>query len=93
MKALCNGFLAGVVAVSVGSGGMQPYWAIVSGLVSGPVYLLGCGAFRSFQIDDPLENIQIYILPVVWATFNSVWFLDGQSILVTDTSTLDLLGT
>ena len=48
MKALCNGFLAGVVGVSVGSGGMQPYWAIVSGLVSGPVYLLGCGAFRSF---------------------------------------------
>jgi len=40
-----------------------------------------------------MENCQIYILPIIWATFNSVWFLDGNSILVTDTSTLDLLGT
>ena len=48
MKALCNGFLAGVVGVSVGSGGMQPYWAIVCGIVSAPVYLLACGTFRSF---------------------------------------------
>ncbi|WP_375180699.1 hypothetical protein [Enterococcus rotai] len=42
MKALCNGFLAGVAAVSVGSGGMQPYFAIFAGVVAGPLYLISC---------------------------------------------------
>lgn len=56
MKALCNGFLAGVVSVSVGSGGMQPYYAVLAGLVTAPIYILGVFIFRNFTIDDPLEN-------------------------------------
>jgi len=56
MKALCNGFLAGVVSISVGSGGMQPYYAVLSGVVTAPVYILGLFIFRNFTIDDPLEN-------------------------------------
>lgn len=48
MRALCNGYLAGVVAVSVGSGGMQPYLAAVSGLIAAPCYLLGCAIFKAF---------------------------------------------
>jgi Amt family ammonium transporter len=57
MKALCNGFLAGVVGVSVGSGGMQPYHAVLSGLITAPIYLMGVVIFRNFTIDDPLENV------------------------------------
>jgi len=55
-RALCNGFLAGVVGVSVGSGGMQPFWALLGGLVSGVLYLIGCLLFRTFQVDDPVES-------------------------------------
>lgn len=93
MKALCNGFLAGVVAVSVGSGGMQPYYAVLSGIFAAPFYLLGCIIFRNFTIDDPLENCQIYILPIFWSTINAVIFQDSEGIMVSDANNLDLLGT
>lgn len=98
IKALCNGFLAGVAGVSVGSGGMQPILAIISGLVSSLLYLGGCFLFRQFQIDDPLENCQIYLLPIVWSSFNSVMFMDSKHMMVipnvsVDGGSMDLLGT
>jgi len=55
IRALCNGFLAGMVSVSVGSGAMHPGFAALAGVVAGGCYILGCMAFRSFQLDDPLE--------------------------------------
>lgn len=48
MKALCNGFLAGAIGVSVGSGGMQPYLAVIAGVFSALFYIFGCIIFRSF---------------------------------------------
>jgi len=94
VRALCNGFLAGAVGVSVGSAGMQPYLAMVAGLISAPCYFLGGLLFRAFQIDDPLENCQIYILPIIWSTFNSALFQDTEGILVpkTENQGADLLG-
>lgn len=95
IRALCNGFLAGMVGVSVGSGAMQPLWAVLAGLVSGACYLCGCLAFRAFQLDDPLESCQIYILPGVWGAMNSVLFMDSEGVLVkkTNGASVDTLGT
>ena len=93
MKALCNGFLAGVAAVSVGSGGMQPYYAVLAGIIAAPCYLLGCFIFKNFMVDDPIENCQIYILPIFWASINSVAFQDTEGILVMNTNNIDMLGT
>ena len=56
LKALCNGFLAGVVGVSVGSGSMQPYMAALAGVVTAIIYCFGVTIFRNLTIDDPLEN-------------------------------------
>ena len=44
------------VGVSVGSGSMQPYNAVLSGVVSGALYLISCVIFKMFSVDDPLEN-------------------------------------
>ena len=95
IRALCNGFLAGMIAVSCGSGAMQPILAVLSGLITAPCYLGGCWMFRSFQIDDPLESCQIYILPVIWGSINSVIFMDSEGVLVkkTEGGNIDRLGT
>lgn len=93
IKALCNGFLAGVVAVSVGSGGMQPYFAVLSGITAAPIYIGGVVLFRSFTIDDPMENCQIYIGPIFWATINAVIFQDSTGTLTNKIDALDSLGT
>lgn len=93
IKALCNGFLAGVVAVSIGSGGMQPYWAVLSGVITAPIYVAGIMLFRSFTIDDPMENCQIYIVPTFWAVINGVIFQDTTGTLVNRIDSLDSIGT
>lgn len=95
LRALCNGFIAGVIGVSMGSGAMKPMLAVVSGAISGVCYLAGCYAFRHFQIDDPLENCQIYIIPGVWAAVNSVIFIetDGALVRKEDTGKMNRLGT
>ena len=74
LRALCNGFLAGAVGVSVGSGAMQPYYAVLAGVMTAPFYLFACVMFRNFQVDDPMENIHIYMMPVIWGSINSVVF-------------------
>lgn len=76
VKALCNGFLAGAVSVSVGSGGMQPYYAVLTGVVASPLYIIAILIFRQFTIDDPMENCQIYILPIFWGVMAAVAFQD-----------------
>jgi ammonia channel protein AmtB len=93
MKVLCNGFLAGVVGVSVGSGGMQPYMAVLAGLATGPIYTLGVVIFRQFNIDDPMENCQIYIMPICWSAVNAVIFQDSTGMMVNKMENLDSLGT
>lgn len=93
MKALCNGFIAGIIAVSVGSGGMQAYYAVLAGVVAAPLYIIACLIFRQFTIDDPLENCQIYILPSFWACITAVVFRDTSGPLVSEQRSLDSLGT
>jgi ammonia channel protein AmtB len=48
MRSLCNGFLAGVAAMSVGSAGMQAYWAVLCGAITAPLYVGSCLLFRAF---------------------------------------------
>jgi len=95
IRALCNGFLAGVVGVSMGAGAMPPLLAALAGLVTSTCYLGGCLAFRHFQIDDPLESCQIYILPTLWSAVNSVIFIDSEGMLVrkAEAGNIDRLGT
>lgn len=45
IRALCNGFLAGAVGVSVGSASMQPFAALITGIISGPLYIISCKMF------------------------------------------------
>jgi len=98
IRSLCNGFLAGVAGVSVGSGGMQPIMALIAGMVSAACYLGACAIFRQFQIDDPMENCQIYIFPIIWSSFNCVLLMDSEHMMHVANTTegsnnLDLLGT
>lgn len=82
VKALCNGFIAGVVAVSIGAGGMQPYWAVLIGIITAPIYIFSLYMFRSVAVDDPLENSQIYVLPTAWGLIATVIFQDSTGTLV-----------
>lgn len=53
--ALTNGLLAGCVSVTASCAAIEPWAAIVIGLVGSVVYSGACVLMEKFEIDDPLE--------------------------------------
>ena len=56
IQSLCNGYLAGVAAVSAGSGNMKPWGALVTGFVASFLYVILSLISRKSKFDDPMEN-------------------------------------
>ena len=56
VRSLCNGFLAGVAAVSAGSGTMKPWGALVTGSIEAFLYMTLCLIAKKSKFDDPMEN-------------------------------------
>lgn len=60
LAGVCNGILAGLVAVCAGADTMWPYGAIVSGVLGGLVQLGVHGLVILLKIDDPLDAIAVH---------------------------------
>lgn len=56
IKSLCNGYLAGVAAVSAGAGTMKPWGALVTGTIASFMYMTMCLIVKKVKFDDPMEN-------------------------------------
>jgi len=56
IQSLCNGYLAGVAAVSAGSGTMKPWGAVVTGTVASFLYIILSLIARKSKFDDPMGN-------------------------------------
>ena len=54
MLAVCNGVLCGFVAITAGCNVLEPWAAIIAGIVGDIVFELVCIAFLKLKIDDPL---------------------------------------
>lgn len=54
-SALTNGLLAGCVAITAGCDAVQPWAALVIGLIGSLVYSASCLLMEKIQVDDPLE--------------------------------------
>ena len=52
---IINGLLAGHVAITGPCNNVEPYFAMVIGLISGFVYILSCRLLVRLKIDDPLD--------------------------------------
>ena len=53
--AVCNGVLCGFVAITAGCHVLEPWAAIIDGIVADIVFELVCIMFLKFKIDDPLS--------------------------------------
>jgi len=54
-QALCNGILAGLVAVTASCDAIANWAAVVTGILGSIVYSLGVRLLNRLKIDDPLE--------------------------------------
>lgn len=60
---------------------------MLGGVIASPLYLISCVLINALQIDDPIEGIQIFILPIIWSAINSALFEDKDKILIPELST------
>ncbi len=65
---MLNGVLAALVAVTAASGFVAPWAAIVIGLVSGVIAVLGVLAVERIKIDDPIGAVAVHGMSGVWGT-------------------------
>jgi ammonium transporter, Amt family len=65
---MLNGVLAGLVAVTAASGFVAPWAAVVIGLVSGFIAVVGVIAVERIGIDDPIGAVAVHGMSGVWGT-------------------------
>ena len=57
---MTNGILAGLVAITAGCASVEPWAAVIMGLIGSLTYSLSCLVMNKCKIDDPLEAFQVH---------------------------------
>jgi ammonium transporter, Amt family len=63
-----NGAIAALVAITAPSGYVQPWAAVVIGLVAGVIAVIGVLAVERIGIDDPIGAVAVHGVSGVWGT-------------------------
>lgn len=92
IRSLCNGYLAGIAAVTAGAGSMKPWGALIVGSIEALLYMIFCAIMKRVRFDDAMENFQIYGSASFWAMVASVFFIPEKGILWSDPDSGSLLG-
>ena len=66
--AMSNGVITGLTAISACADVVQPWYAIVIGIISAFAYILGCKVMVWFRIDDPCEAFPVHLFGGAWGT-------------------------
>ena len=61
-----NGCLTGLVAITSGCATVEPWAAVVIGMISGWFYLLGSNALIKLRIDDAVDAIPVHMVGGAW---------------------------
>src|SRR5207249_8883019 len=68
LSMMLNGVIAALVAITAASGFVAPWAAIVIGLVSGCIAVVGVIAVERIGIDDPIGAVSVHGMAGVWGT-------------------------
>lgn len=61
-----NGSLSGLVAITAGCAVVEPWGAIVTGVVAGWIYIAGSSWLINHRIDDAVDAIPVHMLNGIW---------------------------
>jgi Amt family ammonium transporter len=65
--AMCfNGVLSGLVAITSGCGVVEPWAAVIIGIVSGWVYMWSANLLIRLRIDDAVDAIPVHMFNGIW---------------------------
>jgi Amt family ammonium transporter len=74
---MCNGMLAGLVAITSPCAFVTPGGAVIIGLVSGVLVVLSVNFFDRMKIDDPVGAISVHGTNGAWGLISVGLFSDG----------------
>ncbi|MEP3211333.1 MAG: ammonium transporter [Maribacter sp.] len=63
-----NGILGGLVGITAGADLMSPENAIVIGLLSGIIIVLGVALIDKLKLDDPVGAVAVHLICGIWGT-------------------------
>jgi len=69
-----NGCLTGLVAITAGCATVDPWAAVVIGIVAGWLYLLGSKLLVKFRIDDAVDAIPVHMVGGAWGVISTGLF-------------------
>eukprot|EP00232_Nephroselmis_pyriformis_P019752 CAMPEP_0182887736 /NCGR_PEP_ID=MMETSP0034_2-20130328/21005_1 /TAXON_ID=156128 /ORGANISM="Nephroselmis pyriformis, Strain CCMP717" /LENGTH=471 /DNA_ID=CAMNT_0025021115 /DNA_START=27 /DNA_END=1442 /DNA_ORIENTATION=- len=81
-----NGILGGLVAITAPCSVVEPYGAIIIGLISAPVYYFSSMLLKKMQIDDPLDASPVHF-------FCGAWGVLSAGLFATEANTMNAYGT
>lgn len=69
-----NGVLAGLVAITAGCSTVEPYGAMIIGVLAGPIYVFSSKLLKSFGIDDVVDACPVHGFCGFWGVIATAFF-------------------
>ena len=63
-----NGVLGGLVGITAGCATVEPWGAVIIGMVAGAIIVAGVELLYKFQIDDPVGAVPVHLFNGIWGT-------------------------
>ncbi|MFW5733209.1 MAG: ammonium transporter, partial [Planctomycetota bacterium] len=83
LSMIMNGCLAGLVAITAPCAYVEPWAAIVIGIVGGVIVVLGTLLLDRIRVDDPVGAVQVHGMNGIWGTL-AVGLFGTQKLLEAD---------
>jgi len=75
-----NGVLAGLVSITAGAATLEPWAAVIAGIVGGIVVVYGVALLDALKIDDPVGAVPVHLFAGIWGTL-AVGLLSSQAMM------------
>jgi Amt family ammonium transporter len=75
---LCNGMLAGLVAITAPCAFVSPWAAVAIGAISGVLVVISCGIVENAGVDDPVGAISVHGTNGLWGVLSVGIFANGD---------------
>jgi Amt family ammonium transporter len=80
VKYAMNGCLCGLVAITAGCGVVEPWAALMTGIVAGLLYMVGSRTLVAWRLDDAVDAIPVHFVGGAWGLI-AVGFFGAPSRL------------
>jgi Amt family ammonium transporter len=80
-SSMCNGVLAGLVAITAGCDVVEPWAAVVIGVIAGILYSVFPRLILMLRIDDPLEASAVHYVNGIWGVLSVIIFDETRGFI------------